>query len=117
MPHEQPGQVVTRDQLHKKLWCDGTVVDSEHGLNAAIQRLRQALGDSAENPRFVETLARRGYRFLAPVDVARNEAAANDGNRDQRRASKSSPEPYRPLRSQVIEEYAFVLRGSTCCAV
>src|SRR5438876_2369192 len=78
---EQPGQVVTREQLHKKLWSDGTVVDFEHGLNAAIQRLRQALGDSAENPRFVETLARRGYRFLAPVDVARNETAANDDNK------------------------------------
>jgi Tol biopolymer transport system component/DNA-binding winged helix-turn-helix (wHTH) protein len=65
---EQPGQVVTREQLHQKLWPDGTFVDFEHGLNAAIQRLRQALGDSAENPRFVETLARRGYRFVAPVD-------------------------------------------------
>ena len=68
---EQPGQVVTREQLHKKLWSDGTVIDFEHGLNAAIQRLRQALGDSAENPRFVETLARRGYRFLAPVEEVR----------------------------------------------
>src|SRR5437879_12151784 len=65
---EQPGQVVTREQLHKKLWSDGTFVDFEHGLNAAIQRLRQALGDSAENSCFVETLARRGYRFVAPVD-------------------------------------------------
>ncbi len=64
---EQPGQVVTREQLHQRLWPDGTFVDFEHGLNAAIQRLRQALGDSAENPRFVETLARRGYRFVAPV--------------------------------------------------
>jgi Tol biopolymer transport system component/DNA-binding winged helix-turn-helix (wHTH) protein len=65
---EQPGQVVTREQLHQKLWAEGTFVDFEHGLNAAIQRLRQALGDAAENPRFVETLARRGYRFVAPVD-------------------------------------------------
>src|SRR5712692_1652963 len=64
---EQPGQVVTRDQLHQKLWPDGTFVDFEHGLNAAIQRLRQALGDTAENSRYVETLARRGYRFVAPV--------------------------------------------------
>jgi Tol biopolymer transport system component/DNA-binding winged helix-turn-helix (wHTH) protein len=65
---EQPGQVVTREQLHQKLWAEGTFVDFEHGLNAAIQRLRQALGDSADNPRFVETLTRHGYRFLAPVD-------------------------------------------------
>ncbi len=68
---EQPGLVVTREQLHQKLWPDGTFVDFEHGLNAAIQRLRQALGDSAENSRFVETLARRGYRFMAVVDSGR----------------------------------------------
>jgi Tol biopolymer transport system component/DNA-binding winged helix-turn-helix (wHTH) protein len=68
---EHPGQLVTREQLHQKLWPDGTFVDFEHGLNAAIQRLRQALGDSADNPRFVETLARRGYRFVAPVDSAK----------------------------------------------
>jgi DNA-binding winged helix-turn-helix (wHTH) protein len=66
---ERPGQVVTREQFHEKLWPAGTFVDFEHGLNAAIQRLRQALGDTAENPRFVETLARRGYRFVAPVDL------------------------------------------------
>ncbi len=73
---EQPGQVVTREQLHQKLWAEGTFVDFEHGLNAAIQRLRQALGDSAENPRFVQTLARHGYRFLAPVDGAVNQVPA-----------------------------------------
>jgi Tol biopolymer transport system component/DNA-binding winged helix-turn-helix (wHTH) protein len=66
---EQPGQVVTREQVHHKLWQDGTFVDFEHGLNAAVQRLRQALGDTAANPRFVETLSRRGYRFVAPVQV------------------------------------------------
>jgi DNA-binding winged helix-turn-helix (wHTH) protein len=65
---KEPGRVVTREELHQKLWREGTFVDFEHGLNAAIQRLRQALGDAAENPRFVETLARRGYRFVAPVD-------------------------------------------------
>lgn len=64
---EQPGQVVTREQLHQKLWPDGTYVDFEHGLNAAIQRLRQTLADTAENPRFIETVARKGYRFAAPV--------------------------------------------------
>jgi DNA-binding winged helix-turn-helix (wHTH) protein len=73
---EQPGQVVTREQLRQKLWAEGTFVDFEHGLNAAIQRLRQALGDSADNPRFVETLTRHGYRFLAPVDGAVHQAVA-----------------------------------------
>jgi dipeptidyl aminopeptidase/acylaminoacyl peptidase len=59
--------VVTRDTLRASLWPVDTFVDFDHGLNAAVKRLRDALGDSAENPRFVETLARRGYRFIAPV--------------------------------------------------
>ena len=64
---EQPGQVITRDELRNRLWAANTYVDFDHSLNAAIRRLRDALGDSAENPTFVETVARRGYRFLAPV--------------------------------------------------
>jgi Tol biopolymer transport system component/DNA-binding winged helix-turn-helix (wHTH) protein len=67
---EHPGQLVTREELHSRLWPADTFVDFDHGLNAAIKRLRDALGDSAENPRFVETLARRGYRFLAPINQA-----------------------------------------------
>ncbi len=65
---EQPGEVVTRDELRQRLWPDGTFVDFEHSLNAAIKRLRAALGDDADNPRFVETLHRRGYRFIAAVE-------------------------------------------------
>src|SRR5262245_11350015 len=61
---EHPGDVVTRDELCKRLWPDGTFVDFEHSLNAAVKRLRAALGDDADNPRFVETLPRRGYRFI-----------------------------------------------------
>jgi Tol biopolymer transport system component/DNA-binding winged helix-turn-helix (wHTH) protein len=64
---ERPGEVVTREELQKKLWPDGTFVDFDHSLNKAIQKIREALGDSAESPRFVETLSRRGYRFIAPV--------------------------------------------------
>ncbi len=64
---EHPGQTVTREELRKKLWPEDTFVDFEHGLNAAINKLRETLGDSADNPRFVETLHRRGYRFIAPV--------------------------------------------------
>ena len=63
---ERPGQVVTREELQKRLWPD-TFVDVDHNLNTAINKIREALGDLAENPRFVETLPRRGYRFLAPV--------------------------------------------------
>jgi Tol biopolymer transport system component/DNA-binding winged helix-turn-helix (wHTH) protein len=63
----RPGELVTREELRDKLWPADTFVDFDHGLNAAVKRLRDALGDSAENPRFIETLARRGYRFLLPV--------------------------------------------------
>ena len=64
---ERPGEVVTREELQKKLWPEDTFVDFEHSLNAAVKRLRAALNDSADQPRYIETLARRGYRFVAPV--------------------------------------------------
>src|SRR6185369_402596 len=64
----RPGEVVTRGELQKRLWSQ-TVVDFDHGINKAINKIREALGDSAENPRFVETVARRGYRFLADVTL------------------------------------------------
>ncbi len=64
---EHPGEVVTRDALRERLWPAGAFVDFDHGLNTATKKLRHALDDSAENPRFIETLARRGYRFIAPV--------------------------------------------------
>src|SRR5438093_3977327 len=64
----QPGEVITRDDLRLRLWPDGTFVDFEHGLNAAVKRLRAAIGDNAERPRFIETLHRRGYRFIAAVE-------------------------------------------------
>jgi TolB-like protein/DNA-binding winged helix-turn-helix (wHTH) protein/Tfp pilus assembly protein PilF len=66
---ERPGELVTREELRLKLWPADTFVDFDHGLNNAISRIREAFGDSAENPRFIETLPRRGYRFIAPVDV------------------------------------------------
>jgi Tol biopolymer transport system component/DNA-binding winged helix-turn-helix (wHTH) protein len=64
---ERPGELVTREELRSRLWPADTFVDFDHGLNAAVKRLRDALSDSAENPRFIETLARRGYRLLVPV--------------------------------------------------
>src|ERR1051325_5276712 len=66
---EQPGEVVTRDELQKRLWPD-TFVDVDHNLNTAINKIREVLGDSAENPRFVETLPRKGYRFIEAVNGA-----------------------------------------------
>src|ERR1700685_2603249 len=66
---ERPGQVVTREELQKKLWPADTFIDFDHGLNKAVNKIRDALGDSAESPRYVETVARRGYRFIAEVKV------------------------------------------------
>jgi cholera toxin transcriptional activator len=65
---ERPAEVVTREELRQKLWPADTFVDFDHSLNTAVNKLREALGDSASSPRYVETLARRGYRFLAPVE-------------------------------------------------
>jgi eukaryotic-like serine/threonine-protein kinase len=67
---DHPGQLVTRDELTKKLWPSDTFVDFEHSLNKAVNRLREVLDDSAEHPRFIETLPRRGYRFIAPIESA-----------------------------------------------
>ncbi len=66
---ERPGEPVTREELREKLWPADTFVDFDHGLSNAVNKLREALGDSADNPRFVETLPRRGYRFIAPVET------------------------------------------------
>src|ERR1700684_593477 len=65
---ERPGELVSREEVRQRLWPQ-TIVDFDHGLNKAISKIRDALGDSAENPRFIETIARRGYRFLADVTV------------------------------------------------
>ena len=64
---ERPGEVVSREQLRQRLWPSDTFVDFDHSLNTAVNKLREALGDSASSPRYVETLARKGYRFVAPV--------------------------------------------------
>jgi TolB-like protein/DNA-binding winged helix-turn-helix (wHTH) protein/Tfp pilus assembly protein PilF len=64
---EKPGEIFTREELRNRLWPEDTFVDFDHGLNNAVMRLREVLGDSSENPRFVETIPRRGYRFIAPV--------------------------------------------------
>jgi len=66
---ERPGELVTREALRQRLWPPDTFVDYEHSLNAAVNKLREALSDSAENPRFIQTIPRRGYRFVAPVEA------------------------------------------------
>src|ERR1700693_2163456 len=69
---ERPGEIVTREELQKKLWSGDTFVDFDLSLNSAVKKLRQALSDDSDNPRFVETLYRRGYRFIAPVTAGAN---------------------------------------------
>jgi Tol biopolymer transport system component/DNA-binding winged helix-turn-helix (wHTH) protein len=76
---DRPGDLVTREQLRQRLWPNGTFVDFEHGLNAVINRLRETLGDSADSPRFIQTVPRRGYRFIAPVEGAADTLASEPG--------------------------------------
>src|SRR5438270_7616567 len=73
---ERPGEVVTREELHSKLWPADTFVDFDHGLNNAVARIREVLDDSSETPRYVETIPRRGYRFIAPVANGRPAAVS-----------------------------------------
>ena len=73
---DRAGEVVTREELRQNLWPADTFVDFDHSLNTAVNKLREALGDSASSPRYVETLARRGYRFLAPVQLAEAKSQA-----------------------------------------
>lgn len=83
----EPGELITREQLQEKLWPDGTFVDFDHRLNAAVQKLRDLLNDSARNPRFIETLPKKGYRFVAPVEplVDQDEPEPRKANGKRRR--------------------------------
>src|SRR5271154_207999 len=98
---EQPGELLTRRELQDRLWSADTFVDFEHGVNAAVQTLRRALCDSHKNPRYIETLPRRGYRFIATVDAAQFASLAH-------RASH-----FKPQLSQVVE---WVGQVATICA-
>jgi DNA-binding winged helix-turn-helix (wHTH) protein/Tol biopolymer transport system component len=73
---ESPGEILTREELRKNVWPEGTYVEFDGSLNTALMKLRAALNDSADNPRFIETVPRRGYRFIAPVEISKFESAA-----------------------------------------
>lgn len=75
---ERPGELVSRTEIREHLWPDGTFVDFDHSLNTAVNKIRDVLGDSASSPRFVETLARRGYRFIAPVQAVDGSSIATE---------------------------------------
>ena len=93
---ERAGEVVTREEVREKLWPADTYVDFDHSLNTAARKVREALGDSAEAPRYVETLARRGYRFIAPVAPRLTAQVAHSANTDV--ASVLRLQKKRPLR-------------------
>jgi DNA-binding winged helix-turn-helix (wHTH) protein len=92
---ERAGEMVTRDDLRQRLWPSDTFVDFDHSLNTAVNKLREALGDTASNPRFVQTVARRGYRFIAPVSVAEIAGVGPDPAPASalKQAESFSPEP------------------------
>ena len=85
------GEVVTRDQIQETLWADGTIVDFNHSINSAIKKLRRAFGDSADHPRYIETLARRGYRLMLPVQWPHHDQPA-----EQVRSGSPPSRPFGP---------------------
>ena len=87
---DRPGQLLTREEISRELWPDGTFVDYEHGVNSAINRIREALGDTAASPRFLETLARRGYRFIAPVERVDSDKGFSGGESQSISVSESA---------------------------
>lgn len=97
---ERPGEVVSREELRERLWASDTFVDFDHGLNTAVNKLREVLSDSASNPRFIETLPRRGYRFIASVRPVNPEIRGDkpDPETPARGAALSNP-PTAPLAS------------------
>ncbi len=105
-----PGELVTRQDLRDKLWSNDTFVDFDHSLNTAINKLREALGDSASSPRFVETVARRGYRFLASVEQVQ---PASESQPEIKPATRGDvvmhPELEVPLPHRVLTRGLFVL--------
>ena len=113
---EHAGDVVTREELQQKLWPSDTFVDFDHSLNTAINKVREALGDSASSPRYVETLARRGYRFIAPVqapDRAAVPAEVTSGSKAIANEDSPAPESERPVAIHPELEVPIPRRATT----
>jgi len=90
---QKPGDVVTREQLRRELWPEDTYVDFDHCLNTAVNKVREALGDVADNPRFVQTLPRMGYRFLMPVDQSGGAGIVEELTADPAKPASGRPAP------------------------
>jgi len=105
---ERPGEVVRREELRQKLWSPDTFVDFDHGLNKSVQKLRDALGDSAESPRFIETIPRVGYRFIAPVtgsvrpDIQELDEQTEDDFAAEPISGQSAPVPQTKSRTNLV---------------
>jgi cholera toxin transcriptional activator len=106
---ERPGELVTREDVCRRLWPDGTFVDYEHGVNSAVNRIREALGDTAVSPRFIETLARRGYRFVAPVETLIDSAAGTSAMASNE--IPSVPAGSAPAKSDILSSGSRFLAG------
>ena len=106
---ERPGEVITRQDLRDKLWSNDTFVDFDHSLNTAINKLREALGDSAASPRFVETVARRGYRFLAAAEPLQPAVKAQSGIEAPSKTAEIHPELEVPIPHRGLTRGLFVL--------
>ena len=102
---ERPGQLISREELRKRLWSSSTFVDFEHGLNKAMNRLREVLEDSADQPRLIETLPRRGYRFIAPVERVQNQEADQQGEGAERNVRVESPLALGILAGKKVSHY------------
>ena len=116
---EHPGDVVTRDELKNKLWPAATFGDFDHGLNKAVNKIREALNDSAPNPRFIETVARRGYRFIAAVTVVDEPPRTVEllsGEEDEAKRRIERPAENVPVRPRVSKRFAWTVLGS-CAAL
>src|SRR5215467_12105800 len=100
---QNPQQVVTREELRERVWPDNTFVDYELALKKVINRLREVLGDSAENPHFIETIPRRGYRFIAPIQ---GNELGRSGNGAQQELAENLSEPNQ-MRARHVRSASF----------
>src|SRR5258708_5534137 len=119
---EHPTEVVPREELRARLWPEDTFVDFEHSLNAAVNKLREALGDDANSPRFIETVPRRGYRFIAPVEGTLPASAPDSTNQDAQSANREAidltidkPAAEAPAASGARAQWRTVWLASIAC--
>src|SRR3954452_1453666 len=106
---EHPGELITREEIRRRLWPNGTIVEFENAVNAAIKKLRFALSDSAEQPRYIETVKRRGYRLIVPVDSSDTSTSGKIGSATDGNHRGFSPSVHK-LTGQIISHYQVLER-------